>query len=129
MQEIQLNNNNSFNFDSNKNLVDISNNQNQYSFNKSQSSFPNYVHPTLQQTQSHSNIDINSLTTIFLAEELLPVIYENKSNENQITNLSSPKRNSDQSHLNTNRLFGYFQVCYINERKLTFKKREFTDVI
>ena len=75
--------------------------------------------------QTLNELDPTVEMTILFCEEILPVIYEKKAIDAQYTNVSSPKRFLD---ANSNKLFGYFQVCYIDERKLTYRKREFSDV-
>ncbi|CAF0711153.1 unnamed protein product [Brachionus calyciflorus] len=77
-------------------------------------------------SQTLNELDPTVEMTILFCEEILPVIYEKKAIDAQYTNVSSPKRYLD---ANSNKLFGYFQVCYIDERKLTYRKREFSDPI
>ena len=57
-------------------------------------------------------------TIISIFEEILPVMHDEKS----------IKLTDYQNNMQMNfKIYGKFDVCYINDRKLTFKKREFFD--
>lgn len=81
-----------------------------------------------QQQLLQASNTLQALITIY--EEILPVIYESK----QTDSTSSIKSSSNFGYVgyDSNRsmkLYGKFEIVYIQERKLTFKKREFYDVI
>ncbi len=100
----------------NKNLADISNGQNQP---PSAASSPSAAGKPLNQLfAQHSPPATLELITLF--EELLPVIHAD-SKASFADALSN-------NLLVNNKVSGKFEVCFINERKLSFKKREFYDV-
>ncbi len=68
--------------------------------------------------QQHQGPPAAALTIIGIFEEILPVVCEDKPNPNDFCN---------EIPVNLN-MYGKFESCFVNERKLTFKKREFFDV-
>lgn len=95
-------------------LADISNQQNQP--------------PNLESPQQAALL-ISVKNLIDLYEEILPVIQENKPPVNDPIMMSSSSYLNFESSLPVSlRMFGKFEICFINERKLTFKKREFANV-
>jgi hypothetical protein len=99
---------------SNKNLTDISNTQNQ----------PPNVASSASGGKSYQLFVPQSppatLELITLFEELLPVI--------QVDTKSTFAEALSNNLLVNYKVSGKFEVCFINERKLNFKKREFYDV-
>lgn len=94
-------------------LADISNQQNQP--------------PNLESPQQAALL-ISVKNLIDLYEEILPVIQENKPPVNDPIMMSSSSYLNFESSLPVSlRMFGKFEICFINERKLTFKKREFAN--
>lgn len=74
-----------------------------------------------QFSQLSSDCYTSNKNTVALFEEILPVIHY-KSPESTSVNVASPKRND------ASKLFGCFKLCYIEERNLTFRRRQFTEV-
>jgi hypothetical protein len=78
-----------------------------------------------QQQLLQASNTLQALITIY--EEILPVIYETDitSNNKSSSNFGYVGYDSSRSM----KLYGKFEIVYVQERKLTFKKREFHDVI
>lgn len=127
------------NFNNNTNISNNNNNTREETkqFENQEAQFKNLCLTDISNQNQPPNLESPQQTALLLSvknlidlyEEILPVIQENKPPVNDPIMMSSSSYLNFESSLPVSlRIYGKFEICFINERKLTFKKREFSNV-
>ena len=127
-----------FSNQSNNNSVNIANNTREETkqFENQEAQFKNLCLTDISNQNQPPNLNSPQQTALLMSvknlidlyEEILPVVHENKPPLADPILMSSSSSFFDSSLPVSLRIFGKFEICYINERKLSFKKREFANV-
>lgn len=126
------------NFNNNTNIINNNNTREETKqFENQEAQFKNLCLTDISNQNQPPNLESPQQTALLLSvknlidlyEEILPVIQENKPPVNDPIMMSSSSYLNFESSLPVSlRIYGKFEICFINERKLTFKKREFSNV-
>lgn len=119
----------------NNNSVNIANNTRDETkpFENQEAQFKNLCLTDISNQNQPPNLESPQQTALLMSvknlidlyEEILPVVHENKTPLNDPILMSSSSTSFFDNNLPVSlRIFGKFEICYINERKLSFKKRE-----